>query len=63
MKDGFLKVAAVTPLIEVANCMYNAQNIADMMEKARDAHVKLAVFPELCLTGYTCGEQIGRAHV
>lgn len=56
MKDGFLKVAAVTPLIEVANCMYNAQNIADMMEKARDAHVKLAVFPELCLTGYTCGE-------
>lgn len=56
MKDGFLKVAAATPLIEVANCMYNAQNIAAMMEEADAAHVKLTVFPELCLTGYTCGE-------
>jgi len=56
MKDGFLKVAAVTPLIEVADCRHNAENIAALMQEAADAGVKLAVFPELCLTGYTCGE-------
>ena len=56
MKDGFLKVAAITPLIEVANCMYNAENIVALMAQASAKQVKLAVFPELCVTGYTCGE-------
>ncbi len=56
MRDGFIKVAAATPLIEVADCMYNAGNIAAMMREAHEAGVRLAVFPELCLTGYTCGE-------
>lgn len=56
MRDGFIKVAAATPLIEVANCKYNAENVAAMMKEADKAGVKLVVFPELCLTGYTCGE-------
>lgn len=56
MKDGFIKVGAVTPLIEVANCKFNQQQIIESMTEAAKAGVKILVFPELCLTGYTCGE-------
>lgn len=54
MKDGFVKVAAATPAIHVAEPMYNAKQICGLMEKAREQGVKLLVFPELCVTGYTC---------
>ena len=56
MKDGFVKVAAATPVIRVADTAYNAaQTIAQMAEAAKNG-VKLLVFPELGLTGSTCGD-------
>ena len=56
MKHGFLKVAAVTPKIKVADPKYNAQVICEKLEEACIRGAKLIVFPELCLTGYTCGD-------
>lgn len=56
MKHGFVKVAAVTPEIKVADPVYNARQICDRMEEAADRGAKIIVFPELCLTGYTCGD-------
>ncbi len=56
MKDGFIKVAAATPQIRVADCEYNAAQVIVLAKEAAEKHVKLLVFPELCLTGYTCGE-------
>lgn len=54
MKDGFVRVAAATPKIEVANCVSNAQAIIAMMEESYKKGTKIIVFPELCITGYTC---------
>lgn len=54
MKDGFIKVAAATPAIRVADCVYNTSKILDLIDKAVDEKVKLLVLPELCVTGYTC---------
>lgn len=56
MKDGFVKVAAATPKIQVANCIYNADRIIEIIEEAEKNQVNILVLPELCLTGYTCGE-------
>ena len=56
MKYGFIKVAAITPTIAVADCVRNAQAIGQGMRKAAEAGVQIAVFPELCLSGYTCGD-------
>ena len=56
LKDGFLKVAASTPSIRLADCAYNAKQILGCMEEARRNGVKLMVLPELCVTGYTCGD-------
>ncbi len=56
MNQGFLRVAAATPKIKVADCIYNAGNIIDMIETAERKAVKLIVFPELSITGYTCGD-------
>lgn len=54
MKDGFIKVAACTPEIQVANVDFNVDKIISQLEKCREEGVKVAVFPELCITGYTC---------
>ncbi len=56
MKDGFLKAAALSPALRVADCAYNAGQITAEMERCAARGVKLAVFPELALTGYTCGD-------
>ncbi len=56
MKDGFLKAAALSPALRVADCAYNAGQIAEQMVQCAARGVKLAVFPELALTGYTCGD-------
>ena len=56
MRDGFIKVAAGTPKIRVADCAYNAGQIAALMEQAAEQGVKVLSLPELCLTGYTCGD-------
>ena len=56
MKDGFLKAAALSPSLRVADCNYNASQIVSQLQDAAARGVKLAVFPEFCLTGYTCGD-------
>lgn len=56
MKDQFVKVAAITPEIRVADPEFNAAQVIKYMKLAHEEHAKLAVFPELCLTGYTCGD-------
>ncbi len=56
MKNGFLKVACVTPQIKVANCPYNAENIISLAKSAAWQGAKLVVLPELCITAYTCGD-------
>ena len=56
MKDGFVKVAAGTPRIRVADCGYNAGQIIALMKQAAGQGVKVLALPELCVTGYTCGD-------
>ncbi|MBR5566216.1 MAG: NAD(+) synthase [Roseburia sp.] len=56
MKHGFVKVAAVTPKIVVADTAYNADMICDCIAEASAAGAKVIVLPELCITGYTCGD-------
>lgn len=56
MKDGFIRVAAATPDIKVADCDYNADRIIELIKQAAAEDVSIVVFPELCITGYTCGD-------
>ena len=56
MNDGFFRAAAATPAIRVADCRHNAGAVAELMEEAAARGVQAIVFPELCLTGYTCGD-------
>ena len=56
MKQGFVKAASATPAIRVADPVYNAQVICEQMEEAVSHGAKIVVFPELCITGYTCGD-------
>ena len=55
MKDGFIKVAAAAPELRVADPKFNAEKIVECVEKARKEGVKLLAFPELAITGATCG--------
>ncbi|MDR1979599.1 MAG: NAD(+) synthase [Synergistaceae bacterium] len=54
--EGYVRVAAATPRIRVADCMHNAERVLELMEKAVREEVRLLCLPELCLTGYTCGD-------
>ncbi|MBP1561266.1 MAG: NAD(+) synthase [Oscillospiraceae bacterium] len=56
MKDGFLRVAAATPDIKVADCDHNADEIIRLAKEACKGGASVIVFPELCITGYTCGD-------
>lgn len=56
MRHGFIKVAAATPSIKVADCAYNADRILSLVKEAHEEGVHLLVLPELCITGYTCGD-------
>ena len=56
MKHGFIKAAAATCEIRVADCAFNADSIQTAMQEACTGGAKLLVFPELCITGYTCGD-------
>ena len=56
MRDGFIKVAAATPGLRVADCAYNAAEVVRLAREAAEKGARLIVFPELCLTGYTCGD-------
>jgi NAD+ synthase (glutamine-hydrolysing) len=56
MKDGYIRVAAATPKIKVADCMFNTQAVIGQMRQACENDTKVLVFPELVLTGYTCND-------
>ena len=56
MKQGFVRVAAVTPNVRVADVEFNTQSICEEIQRAEDKKAKVVVFPELCITGYTCGD-------
>ncbi len=56
MKHGFIKAAAVTPKIRVADPEYNGALICRHMKETTEKGAKIVVFPELCITGYTCGD-------
>ena len=54
MKDGFIRAAALTPEIRVADTAYNAEQIEKGIDEALENGARILVFPELCITGYTC---------
>lgn len=56
MQYGFLRCAAVSPALRVADCTYNAQAVIAEMQQAKADGVRLLCLPELCLTGYTCSD-------
>ena len=56
MKDGFIKIACATPDVKVADCRYNADRIIELITEAHCKGVKIICFPELSVTGYTCGD-------
>ena len=56
MKYGFVKTAAVTPKIRVADTNYNGEQIRALMAETEKNGAKIVVFPELCITGASCGD-------
>ena len=56
MKHGFIKVAAAIPLVSVADTKYNTEQLIAMAHRAHEEGAEVTVFPELCITGYTCGD-------
>lgn len=56
MRHGFVKVAAATPDIRVADVAYNQEQISRLIDETASEGAKIVVFPELALTGYTCGD-------
>ena len=56
MKDGFVKVAAVTPDVRVADTEFNKREIVKRLGEAVAHGAEIVVFPELCITSYTCGD-------
>lgn len=53
---GFVRVAAATPALKVADCEYNTSEIIKLIGEADEKGVSAIVFPELCISGYTCGD-------
>src|SRR5271157_5907644 len=56
IQHGFLRVAAASPVMRVADCAFNAEQILALSKRAESEGVAVLVFPELCLTGYTCAD-------
>ena len=54
MKFGFVKVAAAVPVVKVADVKYNVQQIESLIAQAEGRGIEIIVFPELCITGYSC---------
>ncbi|RAV03433.1 NAD(+) synthase [Paenibacillus sp. YN15] len=53
---GFARVAAASPELKVADCAFNAAKIIEAIADAAKAQAEYLVLPELCITGYTCGD-------
>ncbi len=60
---GLLRVAVISPDLRVADVDFNVQATIDALQRARDAGARLALFPELGLTGYSCGDLFRQAHL
>lgn len=56
MYKGYARVSAMTPKIKVADCKYNTEKICELIEEASKKSAEIVVFPELCITGYTCND-------
>ena len=56
MRHGFIKVAAVTPKVKVADTIFNTEQICQGIEEGVKEGAKVIAFPELCISGYTCGD-------
>ncbi len=56
MNYGFIKTACATPTVKVADCFHNSEQIVSQIAYASQKGAALIVFPELCVTGYTCGD-------
>ena len=55
-KYGFVRVAAASPKLKVADCDYNVMQIKELIDEAAKQHVQFLCFPELSITGYTCAD-------
>lgn len=60
---GYLRAAAIVPVVKVAHPLANAQRICDLIDKAVEEEIALAVFPELSITGYTCQDLFFQHHL
>lgn len=60
MNYGFVKVAAAVPRVHIADCRFNAERIENQITTADAQGVQIIIFPELCITGYTCGDLFGQ---
>ncbi|MEG1587547.1 MAG: NAD(+) synthase [Bacteroidales bacterium] len=60
MNYGFIKVAAAVPVVKVADCFYNIQQMERLSREAAEKGVSIIAFPELSMTGYTCGDLFGQ---
>lgn len=56
MNFGFIKVCCVTPKLSVCDCKYNSEQIIESCKTASKNGAKIIVFPELCITSYSCGD-------
>lgn len=56
MNYGFFRVASASPSLSVADCDFNSKQIIELVKKAADKKIKLLVFPELCISAYTCAD-------
>lgn len=61
MKYGYVRVAAAVPKVKVADCTYNVEQIVKLSRLANEKHVEIVIFPELSITGYTCGDLFGQS--
>ena len=60
MNYGFIKTATAIPDCKVADCLYNSGQIIELLQEANRQEIEIIVFPELCITGYTCGDLFGQ---
>ncbi len=56
MNYGFVKVAAAVPHVKVADCKFNVERIERLIVAAEEKGVQIVCFPEMSITGYTCGD-------
>ena len=55
MDYGFVRIAAAIPEVRIGDCAFNTENIITQIKEASKAGVSIVGFPELCITGYSCG--------